>query len=151
MTRIEKLAAELTADPLALGYSAMTDEEVVTAMNAENRSRYVPLDSSALSEWAMGGPMMKIKRALDADTLGDAVMSIVYGAWRMLDRENAIFNAADARHIGMVDVLVSAGVLSGDDKTALLSMASESISRATEIGVHRLRVGTVEDARRKIA
>jgi len=47
----------------------------------------------------------------------------------------------------MVAALVAAGVLSQADSDSLYSLATQAISRATEIGLSNVRAGTVEQAR----
>lgn len=126
----DALKTELTEDPLALGYSGMTDQEVADSLNAVNRQR---------NRTSMTGS--EVINAVDPTQwagLADAQRQTV---WNVV-------------HLGTVDPFgVEATLLTdvfGAESatiTALAAMRKQSISRATELGYPVLRPYDIQRAR----
>lgn len=144
----KRIDREIKSDPLSRGYSSMTAEQAQTSLLAVNRSRNKPLDATALNTWAaQNGRHAKLRRAaLDpsatftptagggAVTLSDDVASVAISAYRMLERSDSYIDVTDAASLAFVDALITAGVWVAEDKAALISAGTETISRAAEIG-----------------
>lgn len=142
-----ELNQELVNDPLGRDYAGMSDSEAADALNAPDRPRIVPLSTRQLLEWgAQSQRLLKIDDAAlnhaDAD-----VRNLGMAAAELIRREDAELNMANPLHVGMVDSLVAASVLEAADKDSLVTMATQQISRARELGFPPIRPGDVERAR----
>ena len=124
------LSDELSVDPLALGYSGMSDAEVVTSLNTEDRSKNKTimtatevLNAIDISEW----------NALDADAQQRIWDVLHIGAINPFGVEATIFIAVFG---------------SGSDTiTALQASRIYNISRASELGIGFVKVGQVQESR----
>lgn len=141
-------AIEIKTDPLGRGYASMNAAQVQASLLTKDRTRTRVLNARELNAYAAGnGRHAKLHRAfhdgaatftgLDGkdDSLVDAEMSVAISAYRMLERDDTSLDTEDPAQMALVDVLIGAGVWVPKDKTDILAMASESISRATEIGI----------------
>ena len=125
------LKAELTDDPLARGYSGMTDAQVIASLHTKDRSR---------NRTTMSGS--EVLNAIDA------------GEWatRSADEKRLVF---DVVHIGTVNPFGVEGTLmteafngSGGVTIAALVVARvELIHRATELGLGTVKEGHVQKVR----
>ncbi len=124
------LSDELTNDPLGRGYSAMTDQEVVDSLNAVDR----PRDRTSMSgrEVAAG-----IDNA-EYDALGDVQKSQVL----------ALVASDDLDPFGLAANVIKDIFTAGSATVLALAAARvETVSRAVELGLSRVRAGTVAEAR----
>lgn len=124
----------------------MANAEAVQAnLLIENRSRNKILTSHDLNSFAAAsGRHGKLRRALNGDSftgtdatedaLTDAEMSVAIAADRMLYRDDSTLDVSDPAQLAFVDVLIAAGVWVAADKTALVALGTETVSRAVEIG-----------------
>ncbi len=143
----DKLKSEIENDPLSRGYSGMTDAEVVESLVAEDRTVYKPISSAALLAWsAASGRLSKLRSAI-TDGPDDASRSLAEAAYILINRDGTDLNLALTDRMDMLNGLVAYSILSEDDKTSLLAIAQHSVSRASEIGLGRVRQGTVARAR----
>ena len=147
------LATELSTDPLVRGYAGMTDVEAAADLNTVYRTRYRALTTRDMLRWGFAREgLSKLRDA--ADKAG------AYTAITDIDRAKAIaaysittagiegsIDVGDPEIDAMLDFLVATGIFVAQDKTDLLTRASESISRATELGLTKVREGTVGRAR----
>lgn len=131
MADLNALKAELDADPLDRGYSGMSDAAAAMDLNTEYRTRKVPSVS--------GQDLFEAVDATDFAGLSDAQKTLLYAI------------------IGMGTILVNGT----NTKTALLAMfgpgtptrsnlatlQTESVSRAVELGLGRVKVGYVQRVR----
>ena len=145
---IAALASELSGDPLTRGYSGMSDAAAAASLNDTiDRTRYSPVTSAKLLAWsASSGRIVAIKTASESHA-DDAVKSISLVCYTMVSRDGTEFDADNSDHIAMIDGLIAGGVLQAADKTSLLSLATENISRATELGLGLVKPGHVGMAR----
>jgi hypothetical protein len=145
---ITTLKTELSDDPLDRGYAAMNSTEAAASINSVDRSRLRILGSHDLREWAVeDGRGLRILEAITDAELPASVRNVCYIAEKMIASENTSLNVADPKHSAMLVALVTAGVLTSAEQTALVDAATEPISRATELGLGRVGVGNVEQAR----
>lgn len=144
----QALYTEVKTDPLARGYAGMTAQQVADSLNTADRTRYRVLTAADLNAWAAGGPMMKIAAAKDNGLLGGEQRSLAWAAWRLLDRDSASVDLNSAEYSGFLAALVTAGIISADDQTALQDRATETVSRAQEIGARApVKPGWIEQVR----
>ena len=147
---INILREEIINDPLGIGYTAMSDEAVLASLLIKNRSILVPLTGPPLIRvLATNGRLAKLKRASEqwADDTKDVVTSIAMVAMSMIEREGATLDAGNAADVALVNALVSANVLSAEDRTALVDGATQIVSRATELNISHVRLGDIQRIR----
>lgn len=149
---IQALRDELTGDPLERAYASMTDAEVLASLLAVNRSRSRRVSSLEMLLWGgANGRLARVRKAAQKqppyDSLPDEVWSAAIVADAMVTRQDAGFDPRQAEHLSLVDGLVAAQVLTADDKTALLALATEPCSRADELGLVGLGIGHIAEAR----
>ena len=145
----EVLVAELTDDPLARGYAAMTDQAAAETLNAGNRTVADPARKTfrdLLREIGMadaGTIHGKLKAAAaGSDGVALAVAAAGdYGADGGLD-------FSDPATISGIDTLVAGNVLSSDEGDALKALGRKTVSRAVELGLGYVKAGHVEEARK---
>jgi hypothetical protein len=132
MSRIQDIKDELDNDPLTRGYAGMTSVEVAEDLNTKYRSR--------------------IKASMSGDEIAQSVNSTEYEA--LTDTQKELLLTLTSRgeldpksggfaHMVLVDLF-------GAGSTTIASLSSnrnESISRAEEINITRIRPGEIEEAR----
>ena len=147
------LATELSTDPLVRGYAGMTDVEAAADLNTTYRTRYRALTTRDMLRWGFAREgLSKLRDA--ADKAG------AYTAITDVNRAKAIasysimtagiegsLDVGDPEIDAMLDLLVATGIFVAQDKADLLARATESISRATELGLGEIHVGHIEMAR----
>lgn len=146
------LVAELTGDPLGVGYASMSDAERLASLTAPTRSRPRRLASIEMFVWGgQAGRAARVRKAAmmlpPYDSLPDEALAPAIIADAILSRDDAGFDPADPEHVGMIDALVTASVLTAGDKDALMARASEPCSRADELGLANLGRGHMATAR----
>jgi len=130
MGQINVIREEITVDPLALGYAAMSDIEVVNSMNALTRTRNVKILTGAQLGAAIDES--EYKSLADADKV--AVREMV----SQTEIDPFGFSAIVIRDIFAVN---------SNTLTALAALRIDAISRATELGINVVKKGHVEMAR----
>ena len=147
MSKITILKTEIQNDPLAKGYSSMSDQEIVDSINLKNRSKFVEISSQELLAWsANNGRLAKIKNAIN-NGADDVVKSLAEAAYLLITRDDTSLDLNLTDRVAMLDALVSYAVLTPDDKTSLQALATVSISRAEELDIGLVRAGDVLQAR----
>jgi hypothetical protein len=142
------LQEEIELDPNARGYDGMTDLEVAQDMN----TAYVdaPLRKVTTGEyrdWAsVNGRALKIQAGITGGT-GDDEKNTCYLWDLMLRAWQEGPDPANSIHVAQVDLMIADGILSASDKSALVSAATDQITRAAELGFQRIREGYVQQAR----
>ena len=140
----------LTGHPVTGPYSA----DAATAaeqINAVNRTRTVPISSGELLAWSAGAGigdrprLIKIEEGTQSQN--EQIAAICKVAEGTIKRDGTELDLLKLDRKAMVAALVAAGVLSQADSDSLYSLATQAISRATEIGLSNVRAGTVEQAR----
>lgn len=127
------LKDEITNDPLSRGYSAMTDAEVAFDLNTQRRTRQRPtLDAAEIYEAIT---------VSEFQALNDTVKAYVRDIYS-LGTGIVITTNSKARQ-----VLLTAFDAGSESRAALVAAATESISRATELGLRRIKTGYVQKAR----
>ena len=120
--------------------------EAAELFNSPTVERLDPLTSADLLAWSAVGDRLKnitnAKNNLDHPANGPAT-----AAWITLQRDNTTVDLNLTSRADLLDGLVSAGVLSADDKESLIDLATVDISRAEQLGLGVVRPGEIERAR----
>jgi len=125
-----KLKAEITNDPLALGYSGKTDEQVCALINAKTRSKHVEL--------------LQPTQILNA---------VVYAEWtaKTATQQQMIWNllGMGALNPWGIEATIFTSVFGAGSATitALAAMRVQTISRAEELGIETVYAGHIAEAR----
>ena len=137
------LQDELKNDPIGVGYSFMSDAEIMASLNATTRTRNVSrfvTARSILAECADGATI------LDKLEAASAFVSPVKWAMRFLAQEGGV----DAGHpvtLELIGVLEKQGVLTSDEAMQLRNLSVEVCSRADELGIGHVYAETIWNAR----
>ena len=140
----------ISGHPVTGPYSA----DAATAaeqINAVNRSRLISITSGELLAWSgtkSDGDrprIIKIEQGESSEV--EEIAAICKVAAETIRRDGTELDLNRDDRVAMVAALVQAGVLSQADSDSLYSLATQSISRADEIGLSNVRAGTVEQAR----
>jgi len=128
---IDKLKTEIDTDPLARGYSGMTDAEVVVSLN-DTIDREVNKDSLT------GTEILNSFVKADFLALTDVKKQ---AAWNVI-------------HMGTInpfgveaDVLIDAFGAGSATIIALAALRKDTVSRANELGIGKVREGNVKEVR----
>jgi len=117
-------------------------------LNAKNLTRIRALSMTEVREWSgVGARAFKIRQGITTSST-DQIKSLCIIADAILSTDDSKLDPDNPLHVGMISELVSGGVLSTGDRTALITKATESISRATKLGLGTVKAGHVEEARR---
>ncbi len=146
------LATELAGTHPVTGAYDADDAIAAGQLNAVNRTRLRPLSMMELREWAgLSGRGFAIYSAIADTGLTNQQRNVAYVADKLLGTDDGNLDPGNALHVGMVDVLVSASIISAADKTALVTKATDNVSRAEELekefGASVVREGDVQIAR----
>ncbi len=127
---VRTIRAEITDDPLLLGYTGMTDQEVTDSLNALTRERAVESLSSADIYDAIDPTEYTVLSSTEKAMLSD------------------IFSLSEVRVQGNTrDVIVGIFPGGGTTLTNLTALLTTPISRATELSVGVVKIGHVIEAR----
>lgn len=124
------LRDELITDPLGRGYAGMTDEEAATRLNIKDRKR----NRTTMT----GSEVLNAVNIAEWPTLSEAEKRVVWD----------VVHLGEINPFGIEAALLTNvfGVGSGTI-TALAASRKEDVSRAVELGLSRVRSGTVAQAR----
>jgi len=152
---IAAIKAEITIDPLTRGYAGMTDQQVVDSLLAQDRSRINPLSSAELLAWAAGGAddaqaiKSRYERIQESSTAhpSGAVRGACLAAMGLIQRDGTELDLNLPDRAALVGGLVAGGVLTVTEQAELTTLATETVSRAEELGLGVVRPGHVTLAR----
>lgn len=133
---MQALIDELFNDPLGRNYAGMTAEQAAASLNAQNgglgRTRF---RSSIPSSEIFAALDLTEYKALTAQERDALQLVVTLGS----------VNARDANTRGILSTLFPAGSAT---RARLVAVASETVSRAEELGLASVMPGHVEEARR---
>jgi len=151
MNDLATLHDELLIGHPVTGPYAADAATAAAEINALNRTRTVPISSGELLAWSgakSDGDRPRIIKIEEGENSAvEDVAAICKVAAETIRRDGTELDLSRADRVAMVSALVAAGVLSQADSDSLYALATEAISRATEIGLSNVRAGTVEQAR----
>lgn len=149
---IQSLRDELTADPENIGYVNMTDAEVAEALNAPSIDAKGTVPASTVRSFVLlNGLWPRFSKA--AQTHGDATVQGTaetilqtlapnsFDEIRMGDQ--AVYNAVES----MLSVMVSAELMTEEQKGQMMSLGDMKISRAQSLGFGSVGFLDVSEAR----
>lgn len=145
MTKLSDLAAEITNDPLARGYAAMSDQQVAASLNAINVATQSYVSHTTLMKWAAAGRMKKLRNG--ELSMSDTISSMCSVALALLADGVTTFDTGDAGNIALLDALIAGGVLTNADKADLMAAGKTLVSRGDQIGVGIVQDFEIEAAR----
>ncbi len=146
------LRDELTNDPSGMGYADMTAEEVESAINAQDISVRVNVDVTELNRHLLETGLWETlnQTADETDGSGDPT-DAARAADILLAASVAPPSTVDLDSVGLsgaLDRLESAGAITATERSDIDALADDTISRAGQIGLSRVRVGDIQRARR---
>ena len=145
---IDKLKTELLGGHPDTGPYDGDAELAAVQLNVVNRSYYESVGSAELLAWSGENQRLKSIQAAATAHDSDDVMNIARVVDVMISRDGTSFDANLSDRIAMLDALVAGDVLSAEDKTSLLALASRVQSRAVELGIGgKVKTGHVLEAR----
>ena len=150
------LRAELEDDPLGRGYSAMTDDQVIEAINEPNRPAPLrPIPSAELLGWSSAGAntagaasdKARNQRLADAAASGSPAVAGVADAALVLLRRDGDLDVT--KYADAIALLVSGSVFVQAEADELTALATPpEISRGVELHIGIVGIGLVTNARR---
>lgn len=133
MSQLDILKTELTTDPLGRGYSGMTDAQAADSLNVADRA----FDRTSLS----GSEIYNALVPSEFQSLTAAQKEFVRDVFSLGDAID-VSTGTNAR-----TVLLSAFGAGTTTRINLGALVASTRSRADELGLSRVREGTVADAR----
>lgn len=144
------LVPELRDDPAGLGYAGTTDAQRLALLTGATRTRPAPMRLGVFNQFLMARGLLKAVRA-GQDHADATVASVCIGLMLQFQgNADRSIDPTDPATLGLVDVLVAAGVASAADKAAFLAAAVEPCSRADQLGLASLGLGHMASARAQI-
>lgn len=141
--KINILQEEITNDPLGRGYSNMSNEEVATDLNTKYRNQIGSITSAELLAWAGGGAndnagiLSRYERIENAavDHASLAIRGLCKAAVKLIERDGTSLDLTLVDRQEFVAALVAGGVLTSDESSELYTLATNNISRASELNL----------------
>ena len=145
-TRLQRLRNELLSEQRYATWVANKNyQAIVTDINTPRIDRIKVIGSGEFLRWGASGPLAKIMLARDNPDVG--IASRAYAASFYFIRENLQLDLSQgSQDRQLLSQLLSDGVFTGSEANALLAIASETVSRAQQLELGRVRVGTVHAA-----
>lgn len=133
---LDILRTELLTDPIARGYSGMTNQQAADSLNTANRVLRVLVAFKLFARWASKAGRLDAITAAQASgstaTIRGACRYIVLllGAGQGIDPDNA-------DDVGAINAITGAGLpIQNADRTELSALANQApITRAAELGL----------------
>lgn len=124
----QPLYAEVKTDPRGLGYASMTEAEKLSALQADNLTISVPIETAGVLRWASGnGRRLKITTAAGDASATATVRNAALVALDMLASREPL-DVTDATVQSVMAALVTGSVLSQSDIDALTTQAQVATS-----------------------
>ena len=135
MSKLDLLKTELTDDPLARGYSGMTEQAAADNLNTENRSRAIDVVTPS-----------QLHKELDATEFAALAQADKDDLLTMLSLSDGQIIVSDPSFARTRLLAMFAG--GSTTRSNLIAAFASDISRGEEIGFGLVRPGDVEEARR---
>ena len=136
MGMIDILKAELTNDPLTIGYSGMTDVQAADSLNDAGAGRTQTIDTLTAVE---------VYEIIDTSEFNALTSAQQASLDRILGLGGDIVFVNPSKARGVMTSLFAGGT---DTRASMVAALSSSISRAQELGLGKVKPGHVEEARR---
>jgi len=172
MADFNGIKAEIDADPLTRGYAGMTDVQVADDMNtvyrdgtadagalftylAQQKAREDPAEGTAshiygrlkrAAQGALGAETFYVGGANLTSNRKDGCATLLHMTeGDRLGAASEVMTKAEITDI--LDEVIAAGVMKPADRTAIIGLSQNKQSRASELGLGRVRTGNVTTAR----
>jgi len=145
---IDILKNEIINDPLGIGYSQMTDQEVADSLNAKIRSKIVNRmvnERSVLAEFSTPLAAETFLQKLEAIATQNPIIKRAI-RWMTPDQDG--IDVGHPSTIDMINELVTAYVLTQNEADEFLNMAKQLCSRSEELGLGVVGDGHVKSVRK---
>ncbi|MBL4709755.1 MAG: hypothetical protein JKY48_15080 [Flavobacteriales bacterium] len=143
------LSDEILTDPIQRGYSGMNNIQVADSL-AKNKDRNIAKlveRGDVIGYLVIERKYIAIKQSTESSAVEFITALEDLGSFD-LSKQGATTNAA-ATVSTLLDELVTAGLLNATDKAVILSLATEKVSRQTELGIVNASMGAIEVVRGK--
>jgi len=130
MADIPGIRDELSNDPLARGYSSMTNQEVWDDLNTRYRQRKVPIPVDRVRRYLFTrGLWLPIKRGTvdSAESARDAI--------QMFDQFDMSDGEVETTINNLLDALINDGFIDSGNKSDVQAMGIEELTRAEELSL----------------
>jgi len=141
------LATELVAGHPVTGAYDADDALAAVEVNAVNVDRMRPITAVELFDWSLVGNRSQNLSLVAASGASDRLKSLALNMSRVLDSSLVGLDPSKSSHVDAVNELVTAGVWSAADRTALVAAATDTVSQAVALNLGRVREGEVQQAR----
>jgi hypothetical protein len=142
-----KLRDELTIDPLGRGYSGIADEQAADDLMSKYRTLVSPITMANIIRWSARHDTIHALETAVASGVADK-RRLARAALALIESPQIdTLDLGDVEISGMFDALVTLGVFTSAEQDDLVAFGASLISRATEIGLGRVKPGYVGKAR----
>lgn len=134
------LRYELLADPLKRGYSSMSDDQVAASLDAVDIIGSIDLPISEVQAYLLfDGTLIALRDWLPANTTPSPLRTSVAALLEAIDSPRLDnFRLSDSSRyqavIQQTQVMVQGGLLTSQQASDLIAMATVTVSRASQIG-----------------
>ena len=139
MNKLSILKTELALP----AYSAMTDEECLTALTAQDIPSKVSITNHDIRKYlALQNKLIPMESSSSASAIAAVRYLEVFETFAMDEPE------VETALTAILDGLIADSLITATNKNNILAMGSKMISRAEELGISNIGVGTIFDARK---
>lgn len=148
MDRIDTIRDELTNDPLGRGYTGMSDVAAAADMNSvEHASPCLVSNQQIKAKAIVNGATEALYVADDDPQYAADVKGKIKQALQFVDNGLDPVDVSHQRFGEIFDALITAGILTAQQKAEFVALGTETISRGEALGVGRVYPGEIAEAR----
>jgi hypothetical protein len=123
-------------------YSGMNDEEIATTLNTVNITVKQSISAHDIKKYLM---LMDKLLPIESSTLDSAKSATrALEIFPLFDISDSL---VETKLISVLDALIADSLLSTEDKTSILSLGDKLISKAEELGLGKVSIWQVQEAR----
>jgi len=123
-------------------YSEMNDEEIATTLNTVNITVKQSISAHDIKKYLM---LMDKLLPIESSTLDSAKSATrALEIFPLFDISDSL---VETKLISVLDALIADSLLSTEDKTSILSLGDKLISKAEELGLGKVSIWQVQEAR----
>lgn len=156
MADIDILRDELINDPLNLGYTTLQDNEVAELLNVQNRQGYGVVPAPDVRRYVLLNGIFPKLQSVATNSKGTATEAqqgtaitilqvIAPNSFDEIRMNEPVIRAAV---VGMLQVMVDAGAMTDQQRTAMIALGDRQVSRGEELGIGYITHEMVGEARR---
>ena len=123
-------------------YTALSDADAATALNTENITAKTSILAHDIRKYLMLVDKLLPIEASSLNSAKAAVRSLeIFPSFDMTE------SAVETKLTAVLDALITDGLIDGTDKSSILALGDEVISRATKLGLPKISTWNVTEAR----